>query len=198
MALLGIKIFALVDSLRYTNNQYVSAGKRSRTMWLALTGLSLAFHLITGVLSLPNIAGTIASIVYLVDVRPALQQVSGARRQPQQHGSLRALVTERRSVRRHHGRTHRLELADQSLREWDATVLDSSPEGIVLDRSAFYPGGGGQPPDHGVLLWGGVQTRIVGVRKGDDLVLLPAEGDPDPAGRAPPSAARSRTSGVRR
>ncbi|HSR24521.1 MAG TPA: alanyl-tRNA editing protein, partial [Candidatus Eisenbacteria bacterium] len=48
-----------------------------------------------------------------------------------------------------HGRTHRLELADQTLREWDATVLDVSAEGIVLDRSAFYPGGGGQPPDHG-------------------------------------------------
>ena len=79
-----------------------------------------------------------------------------------------------------HGRTHRLELDDQSLREWDATVLDSSPEGIVLDRSAFYPGGGGQPPDHGVLVWGGVQTRIVGVRKGDDLALLPAESDPVP------------------
>ena len=46
-------------------------------------------------------------------------------------------------------------------------MLDSGPDGIVLDRSAFYPGGGGQPPDHGVLLWGGVQTRIVGVRKGD-------------------------------
>ena len=52
--------------------------------------------------------------------------------------------------------------------------------GIVLDRSAFYPGGGGQPPDHGVLLWGGVQTRIVGARKGDDLYLIPAEGDPLP------------------
>lgn len=77
VALLGIKIFALVDSLRYSNNQYVSAGKRSRTMWLALVALSLAFHLITGVLSLLNIAGTIASIVYLVDVRPALQQVTG-------------------------------------------------------------------------------------------------------------------------
>jgi misacylated tRNA(Ala) deacylase len=84
-----------------------------------------------------------------------------------------------------HGRTHRLELSDQSLREWEATVLASSPEGIVLDRSAFYPGGGGQPPDHGVLIWGGVQTRIVGVRKGDDLELLPAEGDPiPPAGTA--------------
>jgi misacylated tRNA(Ala) deacylase len=80
-----------------------------------------------------------------------------------------------------HGRTHRLELADQTLREWDATVLAADPEvGIVLDRSAFYPGGGGQPPDHGVLIWGGVQTRIVGVRKGDDLYLLPQEGDPVP------------------
>ncbi len=80
-----------------------------------------------------------------------------------------------------HGRTHRLELADQTLREWDATVLLSDREtGIVLDRSAFYPGGGGQPPDHGVLLWGGVQTRIVGARTGDDLYLVPHEDDPLP------------------
>jgi len=79
-----------------------------------------------------------------------------------------------------HGRTTRLELADQTVREWGATVLDSSADGIVLDRSAFYPGGGGQPPDHGTLLWGGVETRIVGARRGDDLVLVPAEGDPLP------------------
>ena len=77
-------------------------------------------------------------------------------------------------------RTHRLELEDQNLREWDATVLAASPEGIVLDRSAFYPGGGGQPPDHGVLIWQGVETRIVGARKGDELELIPAEGDPIP------------------
>ncbi len=77
-------------------------------------------------------------------------------------------------------RTHRLELDDQTLREWDATVLASGRDGIVLDRSAFYPGGGGQPPDGGVLLWGGVATRIVGARKGDDLYLVPAEDDPVP------------------
>jgi misacylated tRNA(Ala) deacylase len=85
-----------------------------------------------------------------------------------------------------HGRTHRLELADATLREWDATVLDADPEqGIVLDRSAFYPGGGGQPPDHGVLVWGGVQTRVVGVRRGDDLRLLPADDDPLPPAGTP-------------
>jgi misacylated tRNA(Ala) deacylase len=81
----------------------------------------------------------------------------------------------------HHGRTHRLDLADPTLREWECTVLHADPEqGIVLDRSAFYPGGGGQPPDHGVLLWQGVQTRIVGTRKADDLYLIPADGDPLP------------------
>src|SRR5260370_37215573 len=91
-------------------------------------------------------------------------------------------------------RTHRLELDDQTLRQWDATVLASGPDGIVLDRSAFYPGGGGQPPDGGVLLWGGVTTRIVGARKGDDLYLLPADEDPVP----PPGTAVPRALGGRR
>jgi misacylated tRNA(Ala) deacylase len=84
-----------------------------------------------------------------------------------------------------HTVTHRLDWEDPSIREWNCTVRWSDPAdpeaGIVLDRSAFYPGGGGQPPDHGVLLWQGVQTRIIGTRKGDDLFLLPAPGDPVPA-----------------
>ena len=84
-----------------------------------------------------------------------------------------------------HGHTERLDLADPTLREWECTVVGVDPDrGIVLDRSAFYPGGGGQPPDHGVLLWEGVQTRIVGTVKGDDLYLVPAEGDPVPAAGA--------------
>jgi misacylated tRNA(Ala) deacylase len=83
----------------------------------------------------------------------------------------------------------RLDRVDPTLREWDCTVLWSDPAdpeaGIVLDRSAFYPGGGGQPPDHGVLLWQGVTTRIVGTRKGDEFFLIPAAGDPvPPAGTA--------------
>ena len=77
--------------------------------------------------------------------------------------------------------THRIELTDATVRKWDATVLHSSREdGIVLDRSAFYPGGGGQPPDAGVLLWGGVQTRIVGARLAGDVYLIPHDDDPWP------------------
>jgi misacylated tRNA(Ala) deacylase len=80
--------------------------------------------------------------------------------------------------------TVRLDLSDSSIRDWEAVVLASDPSdpegGIVLDRSAFYPGGGGQPADHGVLMWGGVQTQIVGARRGDDLELIAADGDPIP------------------
>ncbi|MDI6100747.1 alanyl-tRNA editing protein [Actinoplanes sp. NEAU-A12] len=81
--------------------------------------------------------------------------------------------------------TERLDWADPTVREWDCHVLWSDPAdpeaGVVLDRSAFYPGGGGQPPDHGVLLWEGVRTRIVDTRKGDEHYLIPAPGDPVPA-----------------
>ncbi|MDA8196696.1 MAG: alanyl-tRNA editing protein [Actinomycetota bacterium] len=81
----------------------------------------------------------------------------------------------------HHGRTERLELEDASIRKFQATVLEASEEGIVLDRSAFYPGGGGQPPDFGALSFNGNFCRIVGVRKGEDLFLVPEEGDPLPS-----------------
>ena len=40
---------------------------------------------------------------------------------------------------------------DSYLREFDATVTAVTAGGVVLDRSAFYPGGGGQPSDSGVL-----------------------------------------------
>jgi len=76
--LLAVKIFALVDSLRWSNQHYVSAGKQNRTIWLIILAASLAFHLIANSsVGLLTIAGDVASIVYLVDVRPALQQVSG-------------------------------------------------------------------------------------------------------------------------
>lgn len=67
---------------------------------------------------------------------------------------------------------------DQEAMSWRATVMEATPEGIVLDESAFYPGGGGQPADAGVLEWSGVFTRVAGVSAGNRLV--PVEGDPVP------------------
>ncbi len=44
--------------------------------------------------------------------------------------------------------------ADSYLREFEARVLGVTPKGVVLDRTAFYPGGGGQPVGHRRLAGG--------------------------------------------
>jgi hypothetical protein len=74
--------------------------------------------------------------------------------------------------RRGKGRPHRQSRGPRLLC-WPLTPIRAS----FWTGPRAYPGGGGQPPDHGVLLCGNVRARIVGTRKGGDLYLLPAEGD---------------------
>ncbi len=64
---------------------------------------------------------------------------------------------------------------DSYLREFDAVVTRVSPEehAIILDRTAFYPGGGGQPNDIGMLN----SQPVTKVRKLGDEVLHAVEGD---------------------
>ena len=67
---------------------------------------------------------------------------------------------------------------DAYLREFDATVVDTADGGVVLDRTAFYPGGGGQPADTGVLMADGVEHRVRGVsRSGGALVHKTGSGE---------------------
>ncbi|MDG6220970.1 MAG: alanyl-tRNA editing protein [Candidatus Thermoplasmatota archaeon] len=51
------------------------------------------------------------------------------------------------------------------IKEFDAVVKGSGPGFVVLDRSAFYPLGGGQPTDKGFLEWGGGKASVTEVRK---------------------------------
>jgi misacylated tRNA(Ala) deacylase len=47
--------------------------------------------------------------------------------------------------------TLRLYLQDDHCFESDATVLAVHENGIAFDQTCFYPGGGGQPSDHGII-----------------------------------------------
>lgn len=58
---------------------------------------------------------------------------------------------------------------DSYLRECTATVTSLSEDGLVLDRTVFYPMGGGQPGDHGWLeLDGGTRLTVIDTRKGEN------------------------------
>jgi misacylated tRNA(Ala) deacylase len=61
--------------------------------------------------------------------------------------------------------TEELFLKDSYLREFDARVVKLAGREVILDRSAFYPGGGGQPPDKGALGIGPVRANVVDLRR---------------------------------
>ena len=72
--------------------------------------------------------------------------------------------------------TEALYRTDPYAREAEARVLELTPEGgIVLDRSVFYPTGGGQPGDSGVVEWEGGVLGIATAQGRDDgrTVLVP-------------------------
>lgn len=82
--------------------------------------------------------------------------------------------------------TDRLFLEDGYLQRCVARVTASGADGIILDRTVFYPRGGGQPGDTGRLVTGGTSTEIIDTLHGDCGAIvhkpspgagLPARGD---------------------
>jgi misacylated tRNA(Ala) deacylase len=72
---------------------------------------------------------------------------------------------------------------DAYLRTTDATVTEATEEGLVLDRTVFYPRGGGQPGDTGTIRWEAGEVRVADtVKRGDDVlhVLEPGHTPPPP------------------
>ena len=72
---------------------------------------------------------------------------------------------------------------DAYLKEADAVVTAVEERGVRLDRSIFYPTGGGQPGDTGMLRWEGGEARIVDSVKadGNDVLHVLAPDAPKPA-----------------
>ena len=72
-AVLGLSAWALVDALFRPANAYVAAGKLTKPAWGAITGLALVIAYFSPPLSFLWLPAVIATVVYLVDVRPALR-----------------------------------------------------------------------------------------------------------------------------
>jgi misacylated tRNA(Ala) deacylase len=62
--------------------------------------------------------------------------------------------------------TEALYMNDAYLKEWEANVIKVKDDKyIVLDSTAFYPKGGGQPCDEGIITKNGDTFRVVYVGK---------------------------------
>jgi hypothetical protein len=78
LALLVFKMFAFVDAALRPTQAYEAAGKLTKVAWLLFLGIAAAFDFFFGrVTSILTILGTVAAIVYVVDVRPAVREVMG-------------------------------------------------------------------------------------------------------------------------
>lgn len=76
--------------------------------------------------------------------------------------------------------TEELFLEDAYLKEFESPVVGLSGREVVLARTAFYPGGGGQPADKGALGVGPVNAVVVDVRReGGNVVHVLDKAIPD-------------------
>ncbi|MFJ9829067.1 DUF2516 family protein [Streptomyces sp. NPDC101160] len=72
----GFAVAAFVFAAMAREDAYRAADKQTKKFWLILLGINLLLNVLLPMLFL-QIAGLIAAIVFMVDVRPALRQVSG-------------------------------------------------------------------------------------------------------------------------
>ena len=70
--------------------------------------------------------------------------------------------------------TEKLFYKDSFMKEFDATVISCTQDkkgwAVVLDATAFYPEGGGQPCDNGVISWDENSTNVVDVREKNEII----------------------------
>lgn len=60
---------------------------------------------------------------------------------------------------------------DSYLKEFEANITHTRANSLVLNRTAFYPGGGGQPPDTGILKIDGNDYQVNKVVRSDGQIL---------------------------
>jgi hypothetical protein len=77
------KVWLFIDAVTRRPDVFVAAGKQTKNLWMILLGIAGVWNVISrSPIDLINLAGTVAAIVYFVDVRPALREVSGGPPRP--------------------------------------------------------------------------------------------------------------------
>ena len=71
---------------------------------------------------------------------------------------------------------------DSYIREFEAVVMGVVEKGLVLDRTAFFVGGGGQPPDSGILWAEDHEYIVTKISRQGGEVVHELTGEPPPPG----------------
>ncbi|WP_129308333.1 DUF2516 family protein [Streptomyces sp. L2] len=77
IVLMALAAFGLFDAAFRREDAFRAANKQNKVFWLIILGIALVVSYLFSILGILPIAGLVASIVYIVDVRPAVKQVSG-------------------------------------------------------------------------------------------------------------------------
>jgi hypothetical protein len=76
LAVLGVQVYALVDAAVRPAAAFVAAGRLTKPAWVAILAVSLVVGQALGLISPLGLVAVVATIVYFVDVRPALRALS--------------------------------------------------------------------------------------------------------------------------
>lgn len=72
-----VKAWALVDCLRRPKEAFPAVGRFSKVIWTVILGLSFGLGLLTSALGLIGLAGLAAALIYLLDVRQKIKDITG-------------------------------------------------------------------------------------------------------------------------
>jgi hypothetical protein len=77
LAIFVVEAWAFIDAVSHRPEAFVAADKMTKKAWLVILGVALAAHMLFwSPISLLNIIGTVAALVYMVDARPALRSLT--------------------------------------------------------------------------------------------------------------------------
>jgi alanyl-tRNA synthetase len=69
-------------------------------------------------------------------------------------------------------------LENEKIQDFEAVVLFSEDNVVILDRTAFYAESGGQPADHGVIITSHTSHKVTDVQKVGPVIMHKVEGEP--------------------